>query len=395
MRYTALLKGLARQLGYDVEWSPPQLVNGSINPPPTKTYPGLTCYMAQVRVGPNNYSGFGPTTTSAKRFAEFQAYSDLCAKLREERGKERRCADQGREKEKCRADQERGKGRHCADQLVSQPRERVACNTTEHSVPLQPHSRPRGETSETSQCASSQYKGQGDGALPHKECRARAGDEEILTQFAHKCQTYFTMATSGGRRSDIVASDASTEATQGSLASSLSGLDERMMHLSIERSSAREGLSCSDQPTGGGAQHGAVVPCSAVHTAVVASGNPTKSSERAADLKPGLVGGSSVERHSRADQSSDISAMETNTACSVVPKSDDVSINPSLPSTDSSAMVVQSSMTDNPIGQLEELLVKKKLPQPKYSVTTAQPGKGVELFHCVVSAQGFTGNGTL
>ena len=89
MKYTGLLKKLAKELGHDVLWSPPQLVNGSINPPPSLQYPGLTCYLAQVRVGSKEYTGFGRTAVAARHFAEYKAYMDLYFHVQEERARER------------------------------------------------------------------------------------------------------------------------------------------------------------------------------------------------------------------------------------------------------------------------------------------------------------------
>ena len=77
MKYTALLKSLARHLDYDVVWTSPEVVSGSINPPPSLRYPGITCYLVQVSVGPWKYTGFGRTPSAARSLAESKAYLDL------------------------------------------------------------------------------------------------------------------------------------------------------------------------------------------------------------------------------------------------------------------------------------------------------------------------------
>lgn len=88
MKYAALLKSVAKQMGYQVVWSPLEIVSGSVNPPPSTRYPGLKCYMALVRVGSKEYSGFGPTPVAARNFAASQAYLDVCFQLQQERSRE-------------------------------------------------------------------------------------------------------------------------------------------------------------------------------------------------------------------------------------------------------------------------------------------------------------------
>lgn len=88
MKYAALLKSVAKQMGYQVVWSPLEIVSGSVNPPPSTRYPGLKCYMALVRVGSKEYSGFGPTPVAARNFAASQAYLDICFQLQQERNRE-------------------------------------------------------------------------------------------------------------------------------------------------------------------------------------------------------------------------------------------------------------------------------------------------------------------
>ena len=364
MKYTALLKSAAQQLGYEVKWSPLQLVSGSINPPPTKKYPGLTCYMAQVRVGPYVYNGFGPTRPSARNFAASQAYDDLCYQLREERQKESR--------------------RGTADRLDSRAGESLAYKTTDH--PLQSHSTWTTETSARSAYASSQHIGQEDVTLSHNEHRSGPSDEQFLTQFARECQTYFT--TTRERRSGMAAVGSGSTTGDG-LASDQSDVGEGIQYLSIgtQRSSVREGGEdgqlYSGKYTAGRDSSVQALPCW-----VAGGGESTRSPEEAVcsgpTVQPGLVGESSTGRCSSADLTSDSSPMET----------DDAIVSPSLPNNNDAVVSVGASVTDNPIGQLQELLMREKLPQPRYSMMTAQSVKGMELFHCVVSVEGFTGNGT-
>ena len=75
--FGALLKSLAIQNGYTIEYSEPELVNGSLCPPPSRHYPGTTCYMMFVTVNGRAYLGFGPTCTTARKSAEFEAYNTL------------------------------------------------------------------------------------------------------------------------------------------------------------------------------------------------------------------------------------------------------------------------------------------------------------------------------
>ena len=75
--FGSLLKSLAIQNGYTIEYSEPELVNGSLCPPPSRHYPGTTCYMMFVTVNGRAYLGFGPTHTTARKSAEFEAYNAL------------------------------------------------------------------------------------------------------------------------------------------------------------------------------------------------------------------------------------------------------------------------------------------------------------------------------
>ena len=75
--FGALLKSLAIRNGYTIEYSEPELVTGSLCPPPSRHYPGTTCYMTFVTVNRRAYLGFGPTCTTARKSAEFEAYNAL------------------------------------------------------------------------------------------------------------------------------------------------------------------------------------------------------------------------------------------------------------------------------------------------------------------------------
>ena len=66
-----------KRSGYSMEYSKPQLVNGSLSPPPTTCYPGTVCYMVIVTVNNLDFFGFGPSPSLAKHFAEFEAYNSL------------------------------------------------------------------------------------------------------------------------------------------------------------------------------------------------------------------------------------------------------------------------------------------------------------------------------
>ena len=80
-----ILKSAASQLGYKVEISNPRLVGGSLSPPPSPKYPGLSCFVVEVRAGPDRYTGYGPNRHSAKRAAEHQALLGLQRAWREKR----------------------------------------------------------------------------------------------------------------------------------------------------------------------------------------------------------------------------------------------------------------------------------------------------------------------
>lgn len=75
--YWSLLLSLLNKRKYKWHYSPPQLVNGGLAPPPSKFYPGTTCYMVALTVNNVEYYGFGPTPSIAKHFAVFEAYNSL------------------------------------------------------------------------------------------------------------------------------------------------------------------------------------------------------------------------------------------------------------------------------------------------------------------------------
>lgn len=77
-KYSSLLRSLSQQLGVDVDYSQPEIVSGSICPPPSRIYPGTVCYMVSVRVDGQTFLGFGPKPLVARQFAEYEAYRALC-----------------------------------------------------------------------------------------------------------------------------------------------------------------------------------------------------------------------------------------------------------------------------------------------------------------------------
>ena len=52
-------------------------MNGSINPPPSRFYPGQRCYMVTVCVDERKFRGFGPSEAIAKSSAAYEAYKKL------------------------------------------------------------------------------------------------------------------------------------------------------------------------------------------------------------------------------------------------------------------------------------------------------------------------------
>ena len=77
MSYWPLLRSLLNQRKYQWYYSPPQLVNGGLAPPPSRFYPGTKCYMIILTINRVEYYGFGPTPNIAKHFATFEAYNSL------------------------------------------------------------------------------------------------------------------------------------------------------------------------------------------------------------------------------------------------------------------------------------------------------------------------------
>lgn len=55
------------------KYSPPVLINGSNTPPPSRRFPGTTCYMVTLTVQGKEFHGLGPTPQSAKAAATEQA----------------------------------------------------------------------------------------------------------------------------------------------------------------------------------------------------------------------------------------------------------------------------------------------------------------------------------
>lgn len=75
--FWSVLRSLLNRRRSKWHCSPPQLVNGSLAPPPSRFYPGTMCYMIVLTVDNVQYFGFGPTPSIARHFASFEAYNAL------------------------------------------------------------------------------------------------------------------------------------------------------------------------------------------------------------------------------------------------------------------------------------------------------------------------------
>lgn len=75
--YHVLLEAEATSRKLRVGYSQPEVVNGSINPPPSRFYPGKRCYMVTVCVNERAFHGFGPSPWIAKSSATYEAYKTL------------------------------------------------------------------------------------------------------------------------------------------------------------------------------------------------------------------------------------------------------------------------------------------------------------------------------
>ena len=75
--YHVLLKTEATRRKLPVRYSEAKVVNGSINPPPSRFYPGKRCYMVTASVNEMKFHGFGPSEAIAKSSASYEAYKKL------------------------------------------------------------------------------------------------------------------------------------------------------------------------------------------------------------------------------------------------------------------------------------------------------------------------------
>lgn len=75
--YLPLFLALMGRTGYSYEISEPRFINGSATPPPSRRYPGLTCYMVTITVKGVEYHGFGPNKGLARQYAAYEACKAL------------------------------------------------------------------------------------------------------------------------------------------------------------------------------------------------------------------------------------------------------------------------------------------------------------------------------
>lgn len=80
--YGALLTALSQRMGVDVNYSQPEIVSGSVCPPPSHIYPGTVCYMVSISIDGQIFRGFGPKPMVARQYAEYEAYCALCLKYK-------------------------------------------------------------------------------------------------------------------------------------------------------------------------------------------------------------------------------------------------------------------------------------------------------------------------
>ena len=76
--YKKELEAIAALQGLKLEYCSPNVVNGSLTPPPSRIYPNTTCYMVTLRIGKKEFHGFGPTNFIARTAAEYVAHKALC-----------------------------------------------------------------------------------------------------------------------------------------------------------------------------------------------------------------------------------------------------------------------------------------------------------------------------
>ena len=396
MKYTALLKGIAHQLGYEIVWSPPQLVNGSINPPPSLRYPGLTCYMAQVRVGPREFSGFGPTAVSATHIAESKAYVELYFHLREKRTNSRGYCYQSSSSVGDGARETSTRERREVGEASDEERrvlKRFAreCNEYFKSVKRDgPTGTPVGSTR--------------DGVLPSEQ-------RGVVCSGAHSWKRA-GVGHRGGH--GIVAGLDSSEESCSVFSSSEEGEEEEEKDEEEGEEEVEEGkgegkgkeeegdvtaLVCAFQClklTGGGPK-----------TEFVDSPHP-KLDRSSSDTSVPFA--NAIEQNSDgADTKSEVSNTVSDPFTDVIAQNSGVSNTLPVQNIDGSTISVQNSdsesgtvtlntvpnVSDNPIGQLQELFMQESGPLPTYqfSADGAKDKNRPTVFHCVVHIYGFQGKG--
>lgn len=310
MKYAVLLKRLAAQLGEEVQWSAPRLVDGSINPPPSLRYPGLTCYVAQVRVGCKEYSGFGRSPVAARHFVEYKAYMDLYFTVQEKRARER---------------------------------ESVSV-TGAQNVSTISHSSVEGQQEPQSQSET------------FKEEKAANDINQQMMKFARKCHTYFLSnrkvghCCHGDQAPPTVTSAPSTTGDDGYTDTTEWESDQSMSDKGASPLWCDQG---KDNQFGGG-DSSTEVPLTSSETVDSTNCSPTESGVSHDTMVRTSVKGEELE------------------------------------------LVTPAQLTQNPIGQLQELLMQEDLPLPTYHFSSSpQPQNGLRSYQCLAKVKGFIGEGLL
>ena len=70
----------ADKRGLKLSYSTPVLATGSSTPPPSRIFPGSTCYYVCITFGDDNYHGYGPTPFIARTSAELEAATNIYKK---------------------------------------------------------------------------------------------------------------------------------------------------------------------------------------------------------------------------------------------------------------------------------------------------------------------------
>ena len=186
MKCAGVLRSTAKQLGYQVHISPPQVVSGSINPPPSRKYPGLRCYMVLVRAGHREFRGFGPTPAAARKFAESQAFLGLLSEQEERRrlGRERELEGEEKDAAECSTD----------DDAHEATREVCASMKTD-------------EEEEEEEEEEREEENEGEEEKEKEQSKEEENDELGLRKFANDCLSYFKKHYNHGRRREEGESD--------------------------------------------------------------------------------------------------------------------------------------------------------------------------------------------